>query len=45
MFFHPDYVRLVNLQGKLKSSRKQPAELKFDYNITSIGKFLSRIEV
>jgi hypothetical protein len=33
---HDNYVRLVNLQGKLKSSRKQPAELMFDYNITSI---------
>ena len=28
---------LVNLQGKLKSSRKQPAELVFDYTITAIG--------
>lgn len=30
-------MKLVNLQGKLKSSRKQPAELKFDYNIMAIG--------
>lgn len=35
-----DRVLLVDLQGKLKSSRKQPAELIFDYNIESIGRYL-----
>ncbi|XP_054165341.1 mitogen-activated protein kinase kinase kinase kinase 5-like isoform X2 [Oppia nitens] len=29
-------VKLVNLQGKLKSSRRQPAELHFDFQIKSI---------
>lgn len=33
-----DLVRVVNVQGKLKSSKKQPAELVFDYKIESIGK-------
>ena len=35
--FTPDRVRLVDLQGKLKSSRKQTVELVFDYVIDSIG--------
>ncbi|XP_074601590.1 MAP4K3-like protein hppy isoform X2 [Brevipalpus obovatus] len=33
---HDRSVKLVNLEGKLKSSRKQPAELKFSFDITSI---------
>ncbi|GFS71612.1 hypothetical protein NPIL_620412 [Nephila pilipes] len=33
---YDNLVRVVNLQGKLKSSRKQPAELVFDYKIESI---------
>lgn len=33
-----DLVKVVNLQGKLKSSRRQPAELVFDFKIDSIGK-------
>lgn len=33
-----DSVKLVNLDGQLKSNRKQPAELKFDFKIESIGK-------
>ncbi|KAI1295395.1 Mitogen-activated protein kinase kinase kinase kinase 3 [Halotydeus destructor] len=33
---YDNYVKLVNLQGKLKSTKKQPAELKFDHLITSI---------
>ena len=33
---HDNSVKLVNLDGKLKSNRKQPAELKFDFKIESI---------
>ncbi|CAL1274141.1 unnamed protein product [Larinioides sclopetarius] len=33
---YDNLVRVVNLQGKLKSSRRQPAELVFDYKIESI---------
>lgn len=33
-----DVVRVVNLQGKLKERKKQTSELKFDFNIDSIGK-------
>ncbi|GIY85675.1 hypothetical protein CEXT_807701, partial [Caerostris extrusa] len=29
-------VKVVNLQGKLKSSRQQPAELHFDFPVESI---------
>lgn len=32
-----DVVKVVNLQGKLKSSRQQPAELHFDFPVESIG--------
>jgi len=31
---------LVNLEGKLKSSRKQQTELVFDYTITAIGQYI-----
>uniref|UniRef100_T1KN89 Mitogen-activated protein kinase kinase kinase kinase n=1 Tax=Tetranychus urticae TaxID=32264 RepID=T1KN89_TETUR len=33
---HDNSVKLVNLDGQLKSNRKQPAELKFDFKIESI---------
>ncbi|KAG8188057.1 hypothetical protein JTE90_009930 [Oedothorax gibbosus] len=33
---YDNLVRVVNVQGKLKSSKKQPAELVFDYKIESI---------
>ncbi|XP_054715434.1 mitogen-activated protein kinase kinase kinase kinase 5-like [Uloborus diversus] len=33
---YDNLVRVVNVQGKLKSSRRQPAELVFDYKIDSI---------
>lgn len=35
----PDFVRVVNLRGKLKSSRKQSSELHFDFKVESLGKF------
>lgn len=34
----PDFVRVVNLRGKLKSSRKQSSELHFDFKVESLGK-------
>lgn len=33
-----DVVRVVNLQGRLKERKKQTSELRFDFNIDSIGK-------
>ena len=30
-------VKVVNLQGKLKSSKRQASELHFDFTITAIG--------
>ena len=36
-FFSADYVKVVNMNGKLKSSRKQAAELHFDFQVESIG--------
>ncbi|XP_053213144.1 mitogen-activated protein kinase kinase kinase kinase 5-like isoform X2 [Panonychus citri] len=33
---HDNNVKLVNLDGKLKCNRKQPAELQFDFKIESI---------
>ena len=32
-------VKVVNLQGKLKSSKKQASELHFDFTINCIGEF------
>jgi hypothetical protein len=34
-------VKVVNLQGKLKSSKRQASELHFDFSINCIGKFFS----
>ena len=33
----PDVVKVVNIQGKLKSSKRQSSELHFDFTITAIG--------
>ncbi|XP_076305968.1 mitogen-activated protein kinase kinase kinase kinase 3-like isoform X5 [Tachypleus tridentatus] len=33
---HDNLVKVVNLHGKLKSSRRQPAELHFDFQVKSI---------
>ena len=38
MTFFSDVVKVVNLQGKLKSSKRQASELHFDFTITAIGK-------
>ena len=32
-----DVVKVVNIQGKLKSSKRQSSELHFDFTITAIG--------
>ena len=32
-----DLVKVVNLQGKLKSSKKQASEVHFDFSINCIG--------
>ena len=37
-----DVVKVVNIQGKLKSSKRQSSELHFDFTITAIGECLSR---
>ncbi len=34
-----DVVKVVNLQGKLKSSKRQASELHFDFTITAIGMY------
>ena len=36
--FFSDVVKVVNLQGKLKSNKKQAAELFFDFPINNIGR-------
>jgi len=35
--FFVDLVKVVNMNGKLKSSRKQAAELHFDFIVDSVG--------
>ena len=37
--FVADVVKVVNLQGKLKSSKRQASELFFDFSINSIGEY------
>lgn len=32
-----DFVKVVNIKGKLKSSRKQSSELHFDFKVESLG--------
>ena len=39
--FNADVVKVVNLQGKLKSSKRQASELHFDFSIHNIGKVRS----
>ena len=34
-----DVVKVVNLQGKLKSSKRQASELHFDFTVSYIGKY------
>lgn len=41
MFLHPDCLKLTDLTGKLKTSRKHVSQLTFDYKIQSVGKFRS----
>lgn len=36
-FFIVDVVKVVNFQGKLKSSKRHATELHFDFTITAIG--------
>jgi hypothetical protein len=36
--FITEFVKVVNMSGKLKSSRKQAAELHFDSSVQSLGK-------
>jgi hypothetical protein len=40
LFFLLDMVKVVNLQGKLKSSKRQASELHFDFSINCIGEEL-----
>lgn len=35
-----EYLKVVNMSGKLKSSRRQAAELHFDFPVESLGKVL-----
>lgn len=37
-FFFPDMVKIVTLQGRPKSNRKQLPHLNFDFTVESIGK-------
>ena len=43
-FQFSDVVKVVNLQGKLKSSKRQASELHFDFTITAIGKDVRQFE-
>jgi len=36
-------VKIVNLQGKLKSSKKLASELSFDFFIESVGKWFASL--
>ena len=40
IFIFSDVVKVVNLQGKLKSNKKQASELFFDFPINNIGKLI-----
>ena len=42
--FFSDVVKVVNLQGKLKSNKKQASELFFDFPINNIGRLESEVE-
>ena len=43
--FFSDVVKVVNLQGKLKSNKKQASELFFDFPINNIGRLESEVEI
>lgn len=43
--FFTENLKIVNLQGKLKSNKKLASELSFDFGIGSVGKFADRTEV
>lgn len=45
MSLFSDVVKVVNLQGKLKSNKKQASELFFDFPINNIGRFESEVEI
>lgn len=38
LLFSPEFVKVVNMAGKLKSSKRQAAELHFDFPVESLGK-------
>lgn len=40
-FFPPENVKIVNLQGRLKSNKKLASELSFDFCIGAVGKINS----
>ena len=44
MSLFSDVVKVVNLQGKLKSNKKQASELFFDFPINNIGRLESEVE-
>ena len=43
MSLFSDVVKVVNLQGKLKSNKKQASELFFDFPINNIGTLCNEI--
>ena len=45
MSLFSDVVKVVNLQGKLKSNKKQASELFFDFPINNIGRLESEVEI
>lgn len=40
-----DVAQYVNLQGRVKSSKKYAAEIKFDFQIDSVGKLDKKIKL
>ena len=38
VFFLSELVRVVNMNGRLKSSKRQAAQLNFDFRVESLGK-------
>ena len=45
LFIFPEYVKVVNMTGKLKSSRRQAAELHFDSTVQSLGKSIISLSI
>ena len=43
LFSPPDLVKVVNMSGRLKSSRHQAAELHFDFPVDSLGNYTTCI--